>query len=143
MPKSRVVAYLLCLVLVFGVLGGLVGDGVALAAKESSNGSLVSPPNQEQPIETSLTLSSQFPMLRAKSGNTFEFKVELSYQGEEDTRVFDLTASAPQNWVTAITPEFETTEISAIRLKAFQGYPDKVKVQAAPFPGRFLTRVIM
>jgi len=134
MSKSRAVGYLLCLVLVFGMLGGLVGDRVALAAKEGSNGSFLSLPSQEEPEpEDKLMLSLTYPVLRGKSGEMFEFEVEFTYQGKED-RTFELTVTTPKDWVTAIQPQYDGKEISAIRLKSFQSYPEKVKVIAAPFP---------
>jgi uncharacterized membrane protein len=133
MTKFRVAGLLLCLVLVFSVLGGLAGDGIALAVKEGGNGSLAPPPNQEQPVADNLTLSAQYPVLQAKSGDSFSFEVEFLYLGVED-RTFELTLDTPQNWVAQIQPQYDTTAISAIRLKSFQSYADKVKVVAVPYP---------
>ena len=134
MSKSRVVGSVLCLVLIFGVLGGLVGDRVALAAKEGVNGSFLSLPSQEEPQpEDKLTLSLTYPVLRGKSGEVFEFEVEFQYMGKED-RTFELTVTTPKDWVTQIQPQYDEKEISAIRLKSFQSYPEKVTVIAVPFP---------
>ncbi len=63
MNRSRVVHYLLCLIFFFGVLGGLAGDQVALAAQEAINGSFLSPPNQEEPqIEEKLEIIAKYPV---------------------------------------------------------------------------------
>jgi len=156
MSKSRAVVYLLCFVLTFGVLGGLVGDRIALATKESSNVSFVSLPNQEEgepgesanvslialPIQEEeepevekevIKLTAQYPVVKAQSGDIFEFTVELKYEGAED-RVFDLVVIAPQNWVTSIQPPYEEKDISAILLKAIEYKAPEVKVKAVPFP---------
>jgi len=116
------------------MLGGLAGDRVALAAKEGSIGSFLSLPNQAEPQpEDKLTLSLTYPVLRGKSGEVFEFEVELTYMGKED-RTFELTVTTPKDWVTQIQPQYDEKEISAIRLKSFQSYPEKVKVIAVPYP---------
>ena len=92
------------------------------------------PLNQEQPEpEVSIELSSQFPMLRAKSGNEYEFEVKLDYKGEED-RTFELAIDAPQNWVSIIQPQYAQAEISAIRLESFQTVAPKVKILVVPVP---------
>ena len=135
MSKSRAVGYLLCFVLIFGVLGGLGVDSVALAAKESSNSPFLLPPNQEEApkIESKIELSSPFPTLKATSGNEYEFEVEFTYIGDED-RTFDLTVDTPLNWISLMKPRYEETQISAIRLKGFQTVPEKIKLIVVPLP---------
>jgi len=154
MSRSRVVVCLLCFVLIFGVLGGLAGERIALAVKESSNVSFVSLPNQEgeepepeliseepepeliseEPEEEKvIEVSAQFPVVKAKSGDIFEFEVEFKYSGMED-RTFELGVIAPQNWATSIVPQYDGNEISAIRLKALEYNPPEVTVKAVPFP---------
>jgi uncharacterized membrane protein len=98
MSMSRVVHYLLCLVLFFGMLGGLAGDKVVLAALEASNGSFLSPPNQEEPqIEEKLVVIAKYPVLTGKSGDEFQFALELLWHSDE-FREFDIAASGPPNW---------------------------------------------
>ncbi len=136
MSKSRAVHYLLCFVLLFSVIGGLTVDRVVLAAKEISNSSFLSLPNQEEPQpEDKLKLSTQYPVKRTKSGDTFEFNVELKYEGSED-RTFELkvTGLDEKNWTTAIQPLAERTEVSAIRMVAGRTYPETVKVVVVPLP---------
>lgn len=135
MSRWRAVYFLLCFVLVFGVLGGLAGSRPALAANENINGAVLSVPNQEQPeLPESLDLTCLFPVLRAKSGNSYEFKVGLQYYGSAAARTFQLAVTTPQDWVAAIVPDFGTTEISAIQLQPFQSYPENVKITAVPYP---------
>lgn len=134
MSKSRVAVCLLCLVLMFGVLGGLTGEQIALAAKESIDGSVSSLPSQEKPeIEESLKLSSKYPVLEAKAGDAFVFQVEFTVILQED-RTFDLTLDKPQNWVSAIKPRYEDTNISAIRMRSFQAAPETIEITVIPLP---------
>ena len=134
MSKSRVAVCLLCLVLMFGVLGGLMGEQVVLAAKESIDGSVSSLPSQEKPeIEESLKLSSKYPVLEAKAGDAFVFQVEFTVILQED-RTFDLTLDKPQNWVSAIKPRYEDTNISAIRMRSFQAAPETIEITVIPLP---------
>jgi uncharacterized membrane protein len=134
MRKSRILGYFLCFVLICVAFGGMVGDQVALAESESSPGDLVMPPNQEQPqIQESLDLSSQFPVLEASAGNEYSFEVEFIALLTED-RTFDLTVDKPRNWVSIMQPRYEDTNISAIRIRAFQTTPEKIKVIVAPLP---------
>ena len=98
MSMSRVVHYLLCLILFFGVLGGLAADQVVLAAQEASNGSFLSSPNQEEPqIEEKLEVIAKYPVLTGKSGDEFQFALELLWHSDE-FREFDIAASGPPNW---------------------------------------------
>lgn len=134
MSKSRAVGYFLCLVLIFGVLGGLMGDRVALAAREGSIGSFLSPPSQEEPgIKESIKITSKYPVVEAKSGELFEFAVEISAMLKED-RTFELTLDKPSNWVSQIKPKYEDTKISAVRMKAVQVAPEMLEVIVVPVP---------
>jgi uncharacterized repeat protein (TIGR01451 family) len=64
-------------------------------------------------------------------GASFEFDVELPYQGSKG-REFDLSASVPQGWSVSITPSFGTQNIRSIRLEPNQEYPDSVTVTTGP-----------
>ncbi len=95
MSRCRAVIYVLGIVLLFSMIGGLVGEQVALAADQSSR-SAVSMPLYQVEFEDSLNLNSKFPVLQAKSGEAFEFEVEFIAVVSED-RTFDLTLDIPQN----------------------------------------------
>lgn len=135
MNRPRAVYFLLCFVLLFGVLGGLLGDRVVLAAQESSNGSFLLPPHQEESPPT-LMLSCKYPTLRGLSGSSFGFEIELKYHAEEGA-TFDLTATPPSpKWTTSITAGMYAAEreIGSIELGGWVT-PEKVKVNLAPLPG--------
>lgn len=134
MSKSRVAGCLLCLVLIFSVLGGLTGDRLALAAKESIDGSFLSPPNQEEPeFKESIKITSKYPVVEAKSGDAFEFAIEISSILKED-RTFEFILDKPRNWVSQIKPKYEDTKISAVRMKAAQFAPEMLEVIVVPLP---------
>lgn len=132
MSRCRAVIYVLGIVLLFSMIGGLVGEQVAMAADRSSRNAISVPLNQEL-FEDSLKLSSKFPVLQAKSGEAFEFEVEFIALVSED-RTFDLTIDTPQNWVSIMQPRYDDTQISAIRIREFQAAPETIKVIVAPVP---------
>ena len=93
MSRWRAVHCLLCLILLFGVLTGLGGDRVALAAQEGGNSSFLLSLNQEQPPpEEKLELICKYPVLERKSGDSFEFGVELKWHTSE-FRQFNVTTT--------------------------------------------------
>ncbi len=135
MSRSRVVHYLLCFVLLLGMLGCLVGNRVVLATQEGSNGSFLSSLNQEQPSpEEKLELSCLYPVMRDISGESFEFKVELKWQGSESKR-FDLATTVPPKWRAIVLRDYEDKEAPAIELEPGKTYPDAVRVRFAPIAG--------
>lgn len=133
MPKA--VHYLLCFVLLFGVLGGLVGDRMVLAAEESSSGSFLSSLNQEQPPEEKLELVCKYPSFEGNSGDSFDFDVNLKWLGSE-ARTFDLAIiDVPPKWTASIVAGAYEREIPAIGLEPEMKYPEKITVKFAPFLG--------
>jgi len=136
MSRSRVVHHLLCFVLLLGVLGGVVGDRVVLAAQESSNGSFLLPLNQEQPPpEEKLELICKYPTFEGKSGDSFTFEVELKWLGSE-ARTFDLALiDVPPRWSAMIMAGYPEKKISVIGLEPEMEYPEGVKVEFAPLFG--------
>ncbi|MDP2931042.1 MAG: NEW3 domain-containing protein [Chloroflexota bacterium] len=123
MKGSRLISYLLGLVLAIGLVGGLAGLGSQLALAQG----------EPQPPADNITLSAQYPSVQAKSGDTFTFTVDLNYFGQT-ARTFELTVDVPKDWVSTIQPQYDQIQISAIRLQAFQTVPDKVKVMTVPYP---------
>jgi len=135
MSLPKAVHYLLCFVLLFGVLGGLVGDRVVLAAQESSGGSFLSSLNQEQPPEEKLELVSKYPTFEGNSGDSFDFDVNLKWLGSE-ARTFELAIiDVPPKWSASIVAGAYEREIPAIGLEPEMTYPEKITVKFAPFPG--------
>jgi len=138
MKRFRAAHYLLCLVLFFGMLGGLFAARIVFAAEESNNDSSPSPSSEEQPPpEEKLELFCQYPVLRAKSGTIFEFEVSLQYQGSE-VKTFDFALATPPGWDAIVLPGYSHEEpkvLLAIQLDPEKTYPRKVKVNFSPLPG--------
>ena len=130
----RPTRYVLCLVLLFAMLSGLLGSQVALAAQEGINGSVSLPPSQEEPPpETKFEAIPRYPVMRKVSGQSFEFEISLVYQGTE-SRAFDLDLTAPAGWVGEIKPSSREFIIESITLEPGKTYPDKVYVSISPPP---------
>ena len=121
MTKSRAVHYLLCFALLFTIVGGLAGNQLVHAAEE----------------ESVLELACSYPELSGKSGGSFEFEVELRYQGDE-TRRFELTAIPPPDWRASVWAGYDAKQVSAIELEPpmTAGYPrtERINVGFAPLP---------
>lgn len=134
----RPTRYVFCFVLLFAMLSGLLGGSVVLAAQEASNGSASLPPSQEEPPpeeppETKFEAIPRYPVMRAFSGEIFEFEISLVYQGSEP-RAFDLDLTVPVGWIGEIRPTYGEFMIESITLEPGKTYPDKVKVLIAPLP---------
>jgi len=133
MSRTKAIGYFLCFALLFGVFAGLAGDRVVMAAQEGSGGLFLLPPNQEEPPpEEKLELETKFPVLSGKSGENFEFEVELKYKGSKRRR-FDLATTVPPDWVAIIMSEYPEKQIEVIELEPGITYAEKLKVIFAPF----------
>jgi len=134
MKRFRAAHYLLCLVLLFGMLGGLFADRIVFAAEESNNNSSPSPSSEEQPPpEEKLTLFCQYPVLQGIYGSSFEFEISLRYYGSEPT-IFDFALTVPSGWDALIAGGYPEKVVSAIELNPEKTYPDTVKVRLRPLP---------
>jgi len=121
------------------MLGGLAANQVALAAQEDGKDSSLLPPGQEQPLpEEKLELESKFPVLSAKSGEIFEFDVDLKYQGAERRR-FDLTFTTPPGWAAFAVAGYPEKQIPAIEMGPAEMYPvtEKLKIKFGSITGKF------
>lgn len=107
------------LVLMAGILFGLVQPILA------------------QEAET-ITTGTQFPVLRAKSGESYEFEVTLTYTGGAKPREFQVALTPPEppnQWFVAALQQFGGKEIAAIVLEPNKSFPDTIKVSLFPKPG--------
>ena len=137
MSKMRVVQYLLCFLLVLGLVGGLAVNKAAFAAKQSIEGHLTTLPNQEgQEPEPKLEITAKYPEMEGKSGDSYEFEIDINYAMAKEARIFDLNVIVPENWVTTVRPTYGggDTDISAVRMQANVNFPEKVKLVAIPLP---------
>jgi uncharacterized membrane protein len=102
MSRYRAMHYLLGLFLCLAMFVSLGGDQVALAARQAGGGALVASSNQEEPpAEEYLDMVTKYPVVRAKSGEKFEFEVQLRWYGKA-FREFDIDVSGPPKWDVAI-----------------------------------------
>ncbi len=119
------------------MVGGLVGEQV-LAVQESSNGSFVLPPGQEEPSpEGVIEVKCDYPVLVGESGDTIEFHVELLWKGDERRR-FDLAATSPPGWkaeVFTLYGSFPEKPIPTLEMEPATLVGNKVKVVVEPIPG--------
>jgi uncharacterized membrane protein len=124
------------------MLGGLAGDQVVLAAQEAGSGSFLSPPNQEEPqIEEKLEIIAKYPVLTGKSGDEFQFSLELLWHSDE-FRQFDIAASGPPNWDISFlgglgAKEEMTDRIGLKPLEIGKTYPtETIYVKLTPLRGK-------
>jgi len=139
--RIRAVRYLLCFVLLFAMLGGLMGIPV-LAVQEDDDSPVVMPPNQEEPpaeevLGDVVNLKTDFPIMSGNSGDSFEFTVEVMWMGNERRR-FDLSATAPPGWKTALFTHYgryPEVKIAAMELSPRKFFGNEVKVVFEPLLG--------
>ena len=115
MRRFRVICWLVCIALFFGMFAGLAGDQAVLA--------------QEQ-----LEMTSKYPELRSKSGDVFDFSVGLRWLGSGLKR-FELAVTAPPKWAAVITGGYPEKEIGSIELEPGKEFPENVTVKFAPLVG--------
>jgi len=89
-------------------------------------------------IEEEITFDVVYPKLNAKAGNNYEFKFDVTYAGDEEA-TFDIIAEAPEDWYVAVTPSYEQSEITAIKMQPGKKeslkavvYPPVLKEQQQP-----------
>jgi uncharacterized membrane protein len=121
MNRFKGAHYLLCLALLLGVFGGLLGGQVVLAAQGSSQAFVLPPPAQEEPpseepAAESLEIYSTYPVLQDTAGKNFEFEITLFYQGSEP-KTFDLNLTSPEGWTGVFLGGYPETEISAFTVE--------------------------
>jgi uncharacterized membrane protein len=143
MKRFSRVHYLLCLVSLAGIIGILAGGHLALATTDSTSPSPALPPNEEEaspeePVVEKLELVSRFPVKQGESGTSFEFEVDLNYQGNEP-KIFEFTLNPPEGWDISVKRYLSSEEpqatILAMTLEPDQAYPESVVITLSPLPG--------
>jgi uncharacterized membrane protein len=89
---------------------------------------------QNETTPESISLSTQYPTLEATATGSFDFTVQLSYQGQED-RIFDLNATVPPGWNATINPQYDTSKIISSITVAKSGViptTESVDITASP-----------
>jgi len=135
--RIRAFRYLFCFVLLFTMLGGLMGVPV-LAVQENDDNPVVMPPNQEEPpAEDVIDFRCDYPVLCVEAGEEAEFEVELLWLGEERRR-FDLATIPPSGWKAEIYTQYggyPEKPIEALELEPEKLYGNTVKILVQPIPG--------
>jgi len=80
-------------------------------------------------IPEELEFNVVYPKLSAKAGNNFEFSVDLTYVGDEEATI-DLFAEGPENWFVAVTPSYQDSQITAVKLTP--GKKESLKIKVFP-----------
>ncbi|MDD5081907.1 MAG: NEW3 domain-containing protein [Dehalococcoidales bacterium] len=114
MARSRLIRFLLVVSLLLTMFAALAGHAVAA-----------------QSVTGTLDLTTQFPVLRGKSGDSYEFTVSLTWNGSE-TRNFDLITTLPPQWTAKLTRAYPASEIASIRMEAYRDYPEQFELTLAP-----------
>ena len=135
MNKMRVIQFLMCVLLMVSLMGGLALDKAALANIQGIDTPSTILPNQEEE-EPELLITTKYPELEADSGGSYEFELELSYPNAKEARIFDLDIITPPNWITTVKPSFGggDSSISAVRMQPNVNFPEKVKLTVLPLP---------
>jgi len=135
--KRKIPSFIIITVLALSII--LMLPGLAFA-EESEGVEEV----EEVIFPEELNFDITFPELNAKSGEPFEFKMDVTYIGLEE-KIFDITAEQPEGWYVAVVPGYEQIEISAIKLKP--GKMESLKALAIPLvkqePGEYDIKVIV
>jgi len=112
------------LVVVFVLLFGL-GAPVSAAPTAFSDGTSVA--MQDEP--ESIKLITRFPTIKGTASSSFDFDVEMTYTGKEP-KVFDLAAKGPSQFQVRVTSQYDSTQVSSIRLDPAKTFSETVKVSA-------------
>lgn len=140
MSKTKVVCYFLCFILLFVMGAGLAGSQLVKADQKGSGDLFLLAPGQEEqpPPEEKLEIESKYPVLSAKSGEVFEFSVDLKYQGGKRKR-FDLTFATPPQWAAIATAGYPEKQIPAIEMGPAEKFPvtESIKVKFGPVGGKY------
>ena len=102
MNRPRAASYLACFILLFAVLGGLMGGSVVFAAEEGSNSSDSSlsehknhpPPRPPEPIE----FDCAFPIIEGSADEMFKYEIYTTPAAKEFAGVYDINVISPPGW---------------------------------------------
>ncbi|MEW6142928.1 MAG: NEW3 domain-containing protein [Chloroflexota bacterium] len=126
---ARYVFYLAMLTALFSMTFGQAATAAATPVVGSIKTQVA--PAEDKP--DSLNLTTRFPVIKGKANASFDFEVEVKYEGTTP-KTFDLSAKGPANFYVAITPQYDSKEISAIRIDPAKSFGETVKISATPLP---------
>jgi uncharacterized membrane protein len=137
MNRSRATRYLICFVLLFAALGGLLGSSVALAAEEGDNDSVSSLPGEEDPPpEQPITFTSKFPTVEDIATSIFEFEVFIKPSSDEYLGKYEFTLTTPPGWEAGVWGSYPEKRVSAIDFTGEQVHSETIEVKAFAEPGK-------
>jgi len=137
MNRSRATRYLICFVLLFAALGGLLGSSVALAAEEGDNDSVSSLPGEEEPPpEQPIAFTSKFPTVEGIATDIFEFEVFIKPSSDEYLGKYEFTLTTPPGWEAGVWGSYPQKRVSAIDFTGEQVHSETIEVKAFAEPGK-------
>ena len=137
MNRSRATRYLICFILLFAALGGLLGSSVAFAVEEGDSSSDSSHPGQEEPPpKQPIEFTSKFPTIEGIATGIFEFEVFIKPSAEEYLGKYDFTITTPPEWEASVWASYPQKRVSSIDFTGEQVHSETVEVKAFAGPGK-------
>ncbi len=141
MNSHRAVRCLVCFILLFAVLSGLLGSSVVFAAEESDNGSDSSPAGQEEvPPEGPIEFKSGFPSVEGSGDEAFKWDVLAVPVTNEIAGIYDINVTTPPGWEAGVWVGYGETRkrIGAIDYGGRKVGARQLTIIAEPLPGKTL-----
>jgi len=139
MKKMGLISFLVCLVIVLSAMYlpiAVLMDDVAAADNVTADNitGTTTPEEITEPEPVSadyVTISTDYPRIDALASGTFEYNLNITYQGDTE-RVFDLKVTSPSGWDVYIEPTYETgKKISSITIdSSYSSTTKSVKLTA-------------
>lgn len=137
MNRSRAARCLTCFVLLFAVLGGLLGVSVVFAAGEGASGSVSPLPGQEEPPpEEPIEFTCKFPTLEGIATDVFEFEIYIRPSAEEYLGKYEFTLITPPGWEATVWAGYPQKRVPSIDFAGEQVQSETMEVKAFATPGK-------
>ncbi|MBM3710443.1 MAG: hypothetical protein FJW61_08500 [Actinobacteria bacterium] len=140
--KKKLKISLITTIITFIILSVLSIPAVVFAQSEDAEETEETAPETIE-IPKELKFDVIYPELKAKAGQVFDFKFDLTFVGDEE-QTFNLSAEGPDAWYVAIAPSYQESEISAVKLSP--GKKESLKATAIPLikqePGEYKIKII-
>jgi uncharacterized membrane protein len=115
MNSPRAVRYLVCFILLFAALGGLLGGSVVFAAEEGDNDPDSPPPGQEEvPPEGPIEFECGFPSVEGSGNETFKYDVLVIPATNEVAGAYDFNVIAPPGWEATVWGDHPAKRVGTI-----------------------------
>ncbi len=130
MNRSRKTRYLICFILLFAALGGVLGGSAAFAD------------DGDQP-ENPIKLTSKFPTLEGIASDVFEFEVLVQPTSDDYIGKYDFTVITPPGWDAGVWADYPEKRVSSIDFTGEQAHSETINVKTFaeagqnPEPGNY------